>query len=116
MSLMHAAGLPPGDVSVPGAPSAAPIQGSGGGQSAAPDANKPSKSGAFTNLNAYVSANKGNDMGVATVALRDYATRLASLQGAPITAANSASIAANIDGILADIATINAALSAAKFK
>jgi len=42
-----------------GAPGAAPIQGSGGGQAAATGA--PTKSGSFTNLNNYVTANAGND-------------------------------------------------------
>lgn len=51
-----------------GAPTATPIQGTGGGGQApaAGAAPKPSKSGAFTNLMSYVGANKGNDGAMAT--------------------------------------------------
>lgn len=63
-----------------------------------------------------ISAAKGNNMGKATAALENYETRLASLKSAPITAANSASIRANLEGVVANIATINAELAAAKFK
>ncbi len=48
-----------------GAPDAAPIQGTGQAASTSQGANKPSRSGSFTNLMSYVNANKGNDASMA---------------------------------------------------
>jgi hypothetical protein len=60
-------GQPGAEPPVLGAPGAAPIQGSGGGQAATTSQGKAqgTKSGSFTNLLSYVGANQGNDAAMA---------------------------------------------------
>lgn len=63
-----------------------------------------------------LSATKGNNMGAATAALIDYATRLSFLNSVPVTTENAQAIQTNLNAVVGDISTVNTELGAAKYR
>ncbi|MES2203351.1 MAG: hypothetical protein V4474_03465 [Patescibacteria group bacterium] len=69
----------------------------------------------YTQLAAAIQAAsiRGNDMGVAQAALKDYQVRMSVLTSAPLNGSNAASLAAAFDVIASDISKINSNFAAA---